>query len=127
MTLALTIVAVVAVGDPVIPPLMLGDTQYSRFTTLVLAATCLVHLAALGALVAYTRLRTVIDAWLAVALVALAIDVLLSAVLIVSRYQLGFYLGRAYGLLGMLFVLGVLLRGVRDSDCFGRPHGRAAN
>lgn len=125
MTLALTIVAVVAVGDPVIPPLMRGDTQYSRFTTLVLAATCLVHLAALGALVAYTRLRTVIDAWLA--LVALAIDVLLSAVLIVSRYQLGFYLGRAYGLLGMLFVLGVLLRGVRDSDCFGRPHGRAAN
>jgi hypothetical protein len=70
----------------------------------------MVHLAALVALVWYTRLRRVIDTWLAVTLVALAIDVLLSAVLIPSSFQLGWYLGRVYGLFGSLFVLAVLLR-----------------
>lgn len=89
---------------------MRGDMQHSRRTTLVLAVVWFVHIAALGVLVWYTRLRRVIDMWLAVMLVALAIDVLLSAVLIDSRYQLGFYLGRVFGLLAALFVLGVLLR-----------------
>jgi len=110
LALALAAIAVVTVGDRVMPPLMRGDTQHSRVTTLVLAVTWLVHVAALGALGWKTRLRRVIDAWLAVTLVALAIDVLLSAVLVTSRYQLGYYLGRAYGLLAALFVLGVLLR-----------------
>lgn len=107
---ALAAVVVVTVGDPVMPRLMRGDTQHSRVTTLVFAMTWFAHVLALGALVWYTRLRRVIDAWLAVTLVALSIDVLLSAVLIDSRYQLGFYLGRLYGLLAALFVLGALLR-----------------
>jgi signal transduction histidine kinase len=100
----------VTLGDPVMPRLMRGDTQFSRLTTLVLAMTWLLHIGALGVLVWYTRLRRVLDTWLAVTLVALTIEVLLSAVLVPSRYQLGYYLGRVYGLLGALFVLGVLLR-----------------
>jgi signal transduction histidine kinase len=110
VALALTVVAVAAVGDGVMPTLMRGDVQSSAVTTLVLGGACVVHLVALAALVWHTRVRRVIDARLAVALVAMAIDVVLSSVLIESRYQLGFFLGRAYGLLGVLFVLGVLLR-----------------
>jgi|GEM_PF-4161556 len=110
VALALVTIAVVTAGDSLMPPLMNGDTQQSRVTTLVLAATWLVHIAGLAAVIWYTRLRRVIDTWLAVTLVALTIDVLLSAVLVQSRYQLGYYLGRIYGLLGAIVVLGVLLR-----------------
>jgi two-component system, sensor histidine kinase and response regulator len=108
--LAVAAIAMVTVGNAAVPPLMRGDTQNSQITTLVLAMTWLVHMAALAALAWYTRLRRVIDAWLAVTLVALAIDVLLSGALVSSRYELGYYLGRVYGLLAVLLVLGVLLR-----------------
>jgi signal transduction histidine kinase len=110
IALALTAISLMVLGDRVIPPLMQGNTQWSRVTTLVMSATCMVHLAALVALVWYTRLRRVIDTWLAVTLVALAVDVLLSAVLVPGRFQLGWYMGRVYGLCGSLFVLAVLLR-----------------
>ncbi|HEX2651439.1 MAG TPA: ATP-binding protein [Burkholderiales bacterium] len=108
--LALAAVALTTLGDAVMPALMRGDTQSSPVTTLVLSLTCLLHMAALAALFRYTRLRRVIDLWLAVTLVALTIDVLLSGALIVNRSQLGYYLGRVYGLLAVLLVLGVLLR-----------------
>lgn len=110
IALALAAIACVTLGDAAMPTLMRGDAQYSRLTKVVLTATWLVHVGALCTLVWYTRLRRMIDAWLAVTLVALAIDVLLSGALIDTRYELGYYLGRVYGLLGALFVLVVLLR-----------------
>jgi signal transduction histidine kinase len=89
---------------------MRGDSQYSRFTSLVLSITFFAHVAALAALWWYTRLRRIIDVWLATTLIALVIEVLLSGALISGRYQLGYYLGRVVGLLAVLLVLGVLLR-----------------
>jgi signal transduction histidine kinase len=78
-------------------------------------------MAALAALAWRTRLRRIIDVWLAVMLGALAIEILLSGALVSSRDQSGYYLGRVYGLLAVLLVLGVLLREtVRLSASAGR-------
>ena len=50
-----------------------------------------------------------IDVWLMVVLCVWLCDVALSAVLNAGRYDLGFYVGRAFGLLGASFVLLLLL------------------
>src|SRR6185437_16231509 len=64
------------------------------------------------AALAVLRLRqrhSVLDVWLMVVLCAWLFDVASSALLNSSRYDLGFYLGRLYGLAAASFVLGVLL------------------
>jgi PAS domain S-box-containing protein len=55
------------------------------------------------------RPHSVIDVWLMVVLCAWLFDVALSAVLNASRFDLGFYAGRFYGLCAASFVLAVLL------------------
>ncbi|WP_298256988.1 PAS domain S-box protein [Bradyrhizobium sp.] len=68
----------------------------------------LLNLAALAVL----RLRqrhSVLDVWLMVVLCAWLFDVASSALLNSNRYDLGFYIGRLYGLTAASFVLGVLL------------------
>ncbi len=63
------------------------------------------------ALIALWRRRAVavLDLWLSVVLCAWLFDVALSAVIGSSRYDLGWYAGRSYGLLAASFVLAVLL------------------
>jgi signal transduction histidine kinase len=75
----------------------------------VLIATWLLPLLALAILATKTRFRRVLDLWLGVVMAAWLLDVLLSAVLVSARYQVGFYVGRIYGLLAASFVLVVLL------------------
>ena len=55
------------------------------------------------------RPHSVIDIWLMVVLCAWLFDIALSAILNVARFDLGFYLGRIYGLCAASFVLAVLL------------------
>jgi PAS domain S-box-containing protein len=110
LTLAAVAVLLAVAGGPALPELMLGDAYRSPATQLTLAAGWAAHLVALGLLIRATRLRRRIDLWVAVALTALVIDLALSGVLVTGRYQLGWYLGRAYGLVGAGAVLGVLLR-----------------
>ena len=64
--------------------------------------------AALLALLA-RRSGSVLDLWLIVVVVAWLADIGLSAVFDAARFDLGFYAGRAYGLLAASFVLIVLL------------------
>lgn len=104
------IILLTTFGEGLLPELMVGNQYKSTFTRLMLTLGWATHLAALVLLIAFTRLKRLIDTWLAVTLVALVIDLALSAILINGRYQVGFYLGRLYGLLGALFVLIVLLR-----------------
>jgi signal transduction histidine kinase/ActR/RegA family two-component response regulator len=52
---------------------------------------------------------SVLDLWLATVMVAWALDILMSAVLGSSRYDLGWYFGRLFGLAAGVFILGVLL------------------
>jgi len=55
------------------------------------------------------RPHSVLDVWLQVVLCAWLFDVASSALLNGTRYDLGFYVGRIYGLCAACFVLGVLL------------------
>jgi PAS domain S-box-containing protein len=105
--------ALIAIGveaDRLLPPLMIGNAYRSTETTAILALGWLSHFAALLTLVWTTRFRRTLDLWLTITLLAGLIDLALSALLIDARYELGFYAGRFYGLLGSSFVLAVLLR-----------------
>lgn len=108
--LAAGIILLTTFGESLLPELMVGNKYKSSFTRLMLTLGWGTHLVALILLITFTRLRRLIDTWLAVTLVALLIDLALSAILVNGRYQVGFYLGRVYGLLGAIFVLIVLLR-----------------
>jgi len=63
------------------------------------------------ALIALWRRKTttVLDLWLMVVMGVWLLDVALSAIISSSRYELGWYGGRSYGLLAASFVLAVLL------------------
>ena len=109
VALALGIIVLTTSGESLLPPLMVGSS-YESTTRLFLSAGWLAHMVALTTLVWLTGVRRVIDLWIAVTLVALLIDLALSAILVNGRYEVGFYLGRAYGLVGAIAVLAVLLR-----------------
>lgn len=88
-------------------PLMAGDAD-AHAKGLVALATWLLGLAAM-ALLWMRRTHSVIDLWLMVVLCVWAADTALAAVFNGARYDLGWYLGRVYGLLASSFILGVLL------------------
>jgi len=64
------------------------------------------------------REHSVLDLWVGVVLCAWLLDIALSAVVGSSRYDLGWYAGRTYGLLAATFVLTVLL--VETNSLYGR-------
>ena len=108
IALAVAVILLTTRGEALLPPLMAGPS-YVATTRLVLMVGWLAHVLALTTLLWLTGARRVIDLWIAVALVALLIDLALSAMLVNGRYEVGFYLGRAYGLVGAVVVLSVLL------------------
>lgn len=92
-------------------PVLLDGARYRSIATRWIAFGAVgAHVLAIGLLVWRARLRRLIDLWLCVTLLASIIELALSGLLIDSRYQLGFYIGRIYGLLGALFMLTLLLR-----------------
>ena len=111
-TVALAAVTVLLAtrGERLLPELMFGSQYKSPDTRVVLSAAWLGHVVALAILIWSTRGRRVIDLWIAVTILAGAIDLALSAILIGGRFQLGFYVGRFYGLLASSFVLALLLQ-----------------
>jgi PAS domain S-box-containing protein len=118
LTLSLSIGAVVGtvtgltllatVGQTILPDLMVGNANTLTLTT-VIAADILLTLVAL-LILCRRRPHTVLDLWLMVVMCASLFDVALSALLNAGRFDLGFYTGRAYGLLAGTFVLVMLLR-----------------
>jgi signal transduction histidine kinase/ActR/RegA family two-component response regulator len=105
--LAAALTALAANHDMLLPTLMNGNAQLP-IATIALSATWILGLAALGVLWRRSR-HTVLDLWLMVMLCAWVFDIALSAVFNHQRFDLGFYAGRAYGLLAASFVLGTLL------------------
>ena len=74
------------------------------------------------ALLWFRRPHSVLDVWLMVVLCAWLFDIALSAMLNEGRFDLGFYVGRIYGLLAASFVLIVLLfQTRRAADAVGSP------
>lgn len=93
-----------------LPVLLNGERYRSTATHWVALGAVGAHVLAIALLVWRTRLHRLVDLWLSVTLLASIIELALSGLLIEGRYQLGFYVGRIYGLLGALFMLGLLMR-----------------
>jgi len=91
-----------------LPTLLSADNTYRPAYLVMVSLTWASSLAAI-AMVWLQRRRTVLDLWLMVVLCVWVFDIALSTVFNGQRFDLGFYAGRAYGLLAVSFVLGVLL------------------
>ncbi|HEV2678215.1 MAG TPA: response regulator [Aliidongia sp.] len=107
--LVVALVLLATVGEGLLPVILAGG-QYTRAMIWSYTTEWLLGFAALATvLVLRRRTRSVLDLWLMVAVVAWIFDVALSLVFNQSRWDLGFYAGRIYGLLASGFVLVVLL------------------
>ena len=85
-------------------------TEHRFAPALFRAALAVWLLNAAALLILWLRQRhSLLDLWLMVVLCAWLFDLAASALLNSSRYDLGFYVGRLYGLTAASFVLGVLL------------------
>jgi PAS domain S-box-containing protein len=106
LVLALTLLA--TLGHDLLPELIRGG-DYSMLVTKGVSPT--IWLLSLAALLALWRRRhsSVLDLWLMVVMCAWLFDIGLSAVIGSSRYDVGWYAGRSYGLLAASFVLVALL------------------
>jgi PAS domain S-box-containing protein len=89
-------------------PVLLSGGHYTPVMLGVVSAVWCLSLAA-GAVLWFRKPHSVLDIWLMVVLCAWLFDVAMSAILNVARFDLGFYLGRIYGLCAASFVLAVLL------------------
>jgi signal transduction histidine kinase len=92
----------------VLPPLVRGTDFSPMINTGVLPGVWLLNALSLGLLVWQTRGRTVVQLWLALALLAWVLDVSL-AIAGGSRFSLGWYLARVNSLLTSGVVVGALL------------------
>ena len=99
--------ALATAGHDALPQIMQGN----RYTPAMIAVVSSVWGASLLALAVLwlRRPHSVLDLWLMVVMCAWLFDIALAAVLNAGRFDLGFYAGRAYGLLASSFVLIVLL------------------
>jgi PAS domain S-box-containing protein len=89
-------------------PVLLSQGRYTPAYIGTVASICGFSLVALIALLV-RRPHSVLDIWLMVALCAWIFEIMLSAVVNVARFDLGFYAGRIYGLCAASTVLAVLL------------------
>src|SRR6185312_13600792 len=89
-------------------PILLSGGHYTPIMLGVVTTVWCLSLAALAALW-LRRPHFVLDVWLMVVMSAWLFDIALSAILNVARFDVGFYLGRIYGLSAASFVLAVLL------------------
>ena len=103
-------------GHGFLPPIM-DHNSYTSAAIFFLGASWVFSVAALAALW-WRGVRSVLDLWVAVVMCAWVFDIALSAVFNGGRYDLGFYAGRAYGLLAASFVLIVVL--LETSGLFNR-------
>ncbi len=89
-------------------PVLIVDNRFSPSLSVLLGCIWLLSLLALVFLWS-RRSHTVLDIWLIVVMFAWLADIALSAVLNAGRFDLGWYVGRAYGLVAASFLLIVML------------------
>src|SRR5689334_1192947 len=89
-------------------PILLSGGHYTPVMLGVVTTVWCLSLAALAVLW-LRRPHFVLDVWLMVVMSAWLFDIALSAILNVARFDVGFYLGRIYGLGAASFVLAILL------------------
>lgn len=124
VTGAVLAVALLAIKGEALLPAVMDGQHYAPAQPWVLGTvwlSCLVALAAVWRL----RRRSVLDLWLMVVMSAWFFDIGLSGMLNAARFDLGFYAGRAYGLLAASYVLIELL--VENAHLHHREQQRAAD
>ena len=89
-------------------PTLLSGGHYTPTMDALVSTVWFLNLAAL-LLLLLRRPYSVLDVWLMVVMCAWLFDIAISAILNVARFDLGFYVGRIYGLCAAGFVLAVLL------------------
>jgi PAS domain S-box-containing protein len=105
---AIGVFTFIVTGGHDILPILLSEGRYTPTMIGVVSMVWALSLAALAALW-FRRPHSVLDVWLMVVVCAWLFDIALSAILNVGRFDLGFYLGRIYGLCAASVVLAVLL------------------
>jgi signal transduction histidine kinase/CheY-like chemotaxis protein len=90
-------------------PVVVRNGDYSRLVTSGTSPAIWAVTATVLLVLWFRSVPTVLDLWLMVVMLASALDLGFSAVLGSHRFDLGFYAGRAYGLMASSFVLGALL------------------
>ncbi len=103
-------------GHELLPPVMIGNMK-SVQSLIGFEATWVFSIIALGVLWR-RKPHTVLDLWLMVVMAAWICDGALSSVFNVGRFDLGFYVGRAFGFFASNFVLVILLIGT--TKLYGR-------
>ena len=107
LAIAYAAALIATMGQEFLPGIMQGN-HYTSAMIVVVSAVWMLSVVAL--LVLWTRpSRSTLDMWLMVVMCAWMFDVGLSAVFNAGRFDLGFYVGRIFGLLAATFVLAVLL------------------
>jgi PAS domain S-box-containing protein len=98
---------VVTAQHDLLPVLLSGG----HYTPVMLGVVSTVWCLSLGTLAVLwlRKPHSILDVWLMVVMCAWLFDIALSAILNVARFDVGFYLGRIYGLCAASFVLAVLL------------------
>jgi len=94
-------------GQDLLPALMQGNQDAPGKFMVALVTWCLCVAALV--LLRHQEKQTVLDLWLMVVLFVWIFEIALASVLNAGRFDLGWYAGRIYGLLGSTFVLIVLL------------------
>jgi PAS domain S-box-containing protein len=109
----------VTAGHDALPAIMAGH----NYTPVMIGVVSSVWALSLVALLVLWlgRRHSVLDIWLMVVMCAWLFDIALAAVLNGGRFDLGFYVGRAYGFLAASFVLVVLL--LETGALYGRLAG----
>jgi signal transduction histidine kinase len=105
---ALALMLLATIGHDLLTPVMQGADYSMLVSKGISPAICLVSLAAVF-LLWRRRNASTLDLWLFVVMGAWLCDVGLSAIVGSSRYDLGWYGGRSFGLLAASFLLVVLL------------------
>lgn len=94
-------------GITFLPTIIAGNS--GLWTETIAAAIVLALCMSALVVLACKRPPSVLDQWLIVVMCAWLFDVALSALLDAARYDLGWYAGRAYGLVAACFVLAMLI------------------
>ena len=105
------VVVLTTIGHDWMPTLLVvvdGKLTYTMTYRIVLGSIC--AFAAVNFILLWRRKpQSVLDLWLMVVMSAWVFDIALSAMLNERRFDLGFYVGRLYGLMAATFILTVLL------------------
>jgi two-component system, sensor histidine kinase and response regulator len=111
VVVAIGLTTLATLGQGMLPPLLVVTPQGAHYALLLRVVISMILLVCLVALLLLMRRkqRTLLDVWLMVVLCVWLCDIALSAYLNAKRFDLGFYAGRAYGLLAASFVLITLL------------------